>query len=52
MSIKPIIRKCEHCGYRYTYNPSVGNLGIICPKCCKGQSVLIPEAVESVKKNN
>ena len=41
MSIRMMFRKCEHCGYKYTYNPSVGNLGIFCPKCKRGQSNLI-----------
>ena len=38
MSICLMLRICEHCGYRYTYNPSVGEFGRFCPKCKKRQS--------------
>ena len=41
MSIRIMFRKCEHCNHRYTYNPSTGNFGIICPKCKKYQSSCI-----------
>ena len=37
VSICIMFRKCEHCGHRYTYNPSVGNFGVVCPKCKKIQ---------------
>ena len=37
MSIRIMLRKCEHCGHRYPYNPSVGNFGMICPKCHRTQ---------------
>ena len=33
MSIVMMFRKCVHCGHKYSYNPSVGNFGEICPKC-------------------
>ena len=49
MSIRIMTRKCEHCGHRYTYNPSTGNLGMICPKCHKGQQEIIPKTVENRK---
>lgn len=42
MSIKITIRKCEHCGHRYIYNISTGDLGIICPRCHRGQSKILP----------
>ena len=42
MSIRIMFRKCEHCHHRYIYNPSTGNFGMICPKCHKAQSVLVP----------
>ena len=41
MSICIMLRICEHCGNRYAYNPSIGEFGIICPKCHKAQSELI-----------
>lgn len=42
MSIRIMLRKCEHCRQRYTYNPSTGNFGIVCPKCHKAQTKRIP----------
>ena len=42
MSIIIIFRKCEHCRKRYMYNPSTGNFGMVCPKCKKVQSSIIP----------
>lgn len=41
MNIRIMFRKCQHCGHRYTYNPSVGKFGLICPKCRKVQSVIV-----------
>lgn len=38
MGIRITFRTCEHCKHRYPYNPSVGDFGIICPKCGKIQS--------------
>lgn len=51
MSICIMFRKCEHCHHRYTYNPSTGNFGMVCPKCHKAQSELIPVPKTKVKKN-
>ena len=42
MSATIMIRKCQHCGHKYTYNPSVGKFGLICPKCGKTQSSIVP----------
>ena len=51
MSICIMFRKCEHCGHRYTYNPGIGDFGLICPKCRKGQSELVDvEMIKSHKK--
>lgn len=50
MGIRIMIRKCEHCGHRYTYNPSTGNFGTVCPKCRKMQSELIPTSANRKKK--
>ena len=35
MSAVAMFRKCGHCGKRFPYNPSVGNMGFICPHCNK-----------------
>lgn len=37
MSMRIMVRKCVYCRHRYTYNPSTGSLGLICPKCGKVQ---------------
>ena len=42
MSATIMIRKCQHCGHKYSYNPSVGKFGIICPKCGKPQTSIVP----------
>lgn len=51
MSIRIMFRKCEHCGHRYTYNPSTGNFGMVCPECRKAQSEFIPASLNKPKKN-
>ncbi len=33
MSILPMFKKCCFCKKKFTYNLSVGNLGLICPFC-------------------
>ena len=38
MSIRMMIRKCKHCRHKYTYNPSIGDMGEFCPRCHKAQS--------------
>ena len=40
MSIRMMIRKCKHCGHKYTYNPSIGDMGEFCPRCHKPQRKL------------
>ena len=42
MSALMMFRKCEHCGHRYMYNPSTGDFGLVCPKCKKAQSAIVP----------
>ena len=42
MSALMMFRRCEHCGYRYIYNPSTGNFGLVCPKCKKAQATIVP----------
>ena len=51
MSIRIMFRKCEYCRHRYTYNPSTGNFGMVCPKCHKAQTDLVPVPVNNLKKN-
>lgn len=50
MSIRTMFRTCEHCRHRYTYDPSTGNMGMICPKCRKPQSKLVPTAANKLRK--
>lgn len=50
MSNRIILRKCEHCRHCYTYNPSTGNFGMVCPKCHKAQSELVPVPVSKLNK--
>lgn len=33
MSALPMYRTCVKCGKMYSYNPSIGDLGIVCPYC-------------------
>lgn len=40
MSIRMMFRKCRHCGHKYTYNPSIGDMGEFCPRCHKPQGKL------------
>ena len=42
MSTLMMFRRCEHCGHRYMYNPSTGNFGLVCPKCQKAQTAIVP----------
>ena len=41
MSIVTMQRACEHCGRRYTYDPSVGRFGMVCPHCGKLQKEIV-----------
>ena len=42
MSIVTMYKTCVHCGRRYTYNPSTGRLGLVCPHCGRAQMSVIP----------
>lgn len=33
-----MFRRCRYCGYRYSYNPSIGDRGLICPHCNRYQN--------------
>lgn len=43
MSIRMMFRKCRHCGHKYTYNPSIGDMGEFCPRCHKPQRLKMKE---------
>lgn len=35
MSIMPMYKRCPNCKRQFTYNPSVVDLGLVCPHCNK-----------------
>ena len=37
MSLLPMTRQCVHCRRTYRYDPSTGNLGLVCRYCGKAQ---------------
>lgn len=37
MSIRMMLKRCVHCHRTYPYNPSVGDLGLVCKHCHKAQ---------------
>ncbi len=50
MSMIPMKKKCPNCKKQFNYNPSVGNLGMICPHCHKPIIVsIVTECQTSVK---
>ena len=53
MSALMMFRRCEHCGHRYMYNPSTGNFGLVCPKCQKAQTAIVPSQnpVDGISSN-
>lgn len=48
MSIIAIKKKCPHCGYPYTENPSVGRFLPLCPRC--GKRIGNPPSEEAEKE--
>lgn len=50
MSIRIMLRRCQYCGYRYSYNPSMGKFGTFCPRCKKPQLDTIPDMHGKTKK--
>ena len=48
MSMVMMHRRCIHCGEKYTYNPSVGKFGLICPRCGK-INPFVPRIQKSIK---
>ncbi len=39
MSAIVMYKKCANCEKKFVYNPSVGDMGFICPKCGKPADV-------------
>ena len=39
MSIRAMFKICGHCGKRFPYDPSVGDMGFICPYCSKPANI-------------
>lgn len=39
MSFRMMTRRCTRCHRIYAYNPSVGDLGLVCPHCHKPQAL-------------
>lgn len=39
MSIRSMVKRCIHCHRTYTYNPSVGDFGMVCKHCSKIQMI-------------
>jgi len=40
MSMLPMRRICPNCRRSFSYNPSLGNLGLVCPYCHKPTGVV------------
>lgn len=48
MTIRPMYKKCKYCHRIYSYNPSLGHLGHMCPYCKNRpltQKVEIPKII-------
>lgn len=43
MSLLPMTRQCVHCRRTYRYNPSIGDLGLVCRYCGKAQCSTEPQ---------
>ncbi len=39
MTMRAMYKKCKNCGKQFTYNPSVGEPGMMCPYCRKPANV-------------
>ena len=50
MSILPMKRKCPKCGKSISFNPDVGKLALICPKCKAVLSTEQPLTDEEAKR--
>lgn len=47
MSIVPMYKRCPNCKRQFTYNPSVGDMGLVCPHCNKA---VVKSAVDEGRK--
>lgn len=51
-----MFKKCKNCGKQFTYNPSVGDPGMMCPYCKKPSDIKFtgkkvdPERLQAVNK--
>ena len=43
MSLLPMTRQCIHCRRTYRYDPSTGDLGLVCRYCGKAQCSTEPQ---------
>lgn len=46
MSMLPMYKRCPSCKRQFSYNPSVGDLGLVCPHCNKA---VVKSAVDERK---
>ena len=48
MSMLPMHKRCPNCKRQFTYNPSVGDLGLVCPHCKKTVVISVVNAGKDV----
>ncbi len=51
MSALPMYKTCINCGSRFTYNPSIGDLGFVCKNCGKPANIPTVSKKEYPLKN-
>lgn len=49
MSMLPMYKRCPNCKRQFTYNPSVGDMGLACPYCNKA---VVKSAVDKIKSGS
>ena len=49
MSLLPMYKRCPNCKRQFTYNPSVGDMGLVCPHCGKA---VVKSAVDKLKSGS
>ncbi len=49
MSLLPMYKRCPNCKRQFTYNPSVGDMGLVCPHCNKA---VVKSAVDKLKSGS
>ena len=52
MSITIMTKQCVHCKRTYTYNPSLGDMGIICKYCHRSQATIPSQPVWGKKRSS